>query len=150
MRKLLLVHVVVLADGRERHVARRRDLVLDDAQSVFPDELAEGPLDVKVRVEDAVRQGPLEALAVELRVVLHDLRDDGRAVVASDVVGGLRELAGDGLGPQRHVRVLGAGSNGSFYECFARIAFPGREPISWLTMTSRSMRALEDHEVLAI
>ena len=46
-------------------VARRRDLVLDDAQSVFPDELAEGPLDVEVRVSDAARQGPLEALAVE-------------------------------------------------------------------------------------
>ncbi len=105
----LLVHVVVLADGRERHVARRRDLVLDDAQPVFPDELAEGPLDVEVRVEDAVRQGPLEALAVELRVVLHDLRDDGRAVVASNIIGGLRELARDGLRPQRDVRVLGAG-----------------------------------------
>ena len=42
-------------------------------------------------------------------MVLHDLRDDGRAVVASNVVGRLRELAGDGLGPQRDVRVLGAG-----------------------------------------
>ena len=95
--KELLVDVVVLADGLQRHVARRGDLVPDDAQPVLSHQLAEGAFHVKVRVEDAVGQGPLQRLAVQLRVVLHDLRDDGRAVVAPDVVRRLRELAGDGL-----------------------------------------------------
>ena len=58
----LLVHVVVLADGRERHVARRRDLVLDDAQPVFPDELAEGPSTSKSGWRTPYGRGPSRRL----------------------------------------------------------------------------------------